>query len=268
MNRITIACLASTLLVCFCVRTLSAEDKPSVPLITLKLDDLGHHSKDPQVAVPPHWQRVTDFLNEEKIKANYGIISETLNDDCPAYIAWLKERAASGMIEFWNHGYYNRFPSENPSAKIGEYLNRPVEQQAESLKKSQELVKEKTGIEMKAFGPHAIQPDANFYPALATRPEIQVVFFYGPPKDVKTGKILIERRAELESPIFKPNPAQLKEKWEKLKSFDYLAVQGHPNTWGDAEFANFKEYIKFLKEQGCRFVTVSEFLTLTGKAKP
>jgi peptidoglycan/xylan/chitin deacetylase (PgdA/CDA1 family) len=260
----------SVLALAFAFDASAAEATPpagGVPIIMLKLDDLVHHTKDPKVAVSPKWQRTADFLAAEGVKANFGIITETLEGDCPAYVEWLKERHASGMLEFWNHGYYGRFPAKDPAAKQGEYLNRTVEEQAASLKKSQDLVKEKTGIVLRAFGPHAMPPDDNLHPALATVPEIVAVWFYGPAKGAKTEKVVIQRRAELEKPIFRPNFANLHDNWEKYKGFDYLALQGHPNSWDDQGFEEFKKVVKFFKEQGCRFMTISEYLATRGAGK-
>ena len=255
------------ILVAYAGRGADEAAKPAAPLILLKLDDLAHAS-DPKVAVSPRFQRTVDFLAEEKIKSNFGIICETFETDCPAFIAWVKERHASGMIEFWNHGYGFKFPNPNPAVKLAEYLGRSSEEQAATLKKSQELVKAKTGIEMRAFGPHAAAIDDNLFPALKTRPEIALVFFYGPTKAMTTDRVVLQRRAELELPIFKPNFANMREHWEKYKSYDYLALQGHPNSWDDQGFENFKQIVKFLREQGCRFVTISEYLATLPQARP
>lgn len=239
----------------------------NAPVVLLKLDDLMH-PKDLKVPVSPGWKRVTDFLAAENVKANYGIICESLEGDCDAYIAWIKERHASGMIEFWNHGYLSKFPNPNPAQKLGEYLGRSSEEQAASLKISQELAKEKLGFDLRAFGPHATPSDDNLFPALRTRPEIVLVWFYGPSKAMTTDKVVLQRRAELELPIFKPNPGNLRDNWAKYQKLDYLALQGHPNSWDDQGFENFKTIVKFLREQGCRFVTASEYLAARPTPKP
>lgn len=232
----------------------------AAPMIMLKLDDLGRWSKDPKAGAPAKWQRVADFVVAEEVKANFGLFAESLEGDCPVYAQWIMDRAASGRFEFWHHGYYNRFPADPKVEKQGEYINRSAEEQAATLRMSIDLVKEKTGLTMRAFGPHGTALDDATYAALTGIPEIQAVWFYGPRKGVTSSTVLIERRAELEKPIFKPNPDQLKQNWEKVKTRDYLAIQGHPGSWDDQGFANFQEAVRFLKAQGCRFVTVSEWM--------
>lgn len=247
--------IAALLLACLAATAADA------PLIMLKLDDLGRWSKDPQASAPAKWQRVVDFVVAEGVKANFGLFAESLEGDCPVYAQWIKDRAASGSFEFWHHGYYNRFPADPAVAKQSEYQNRSAADQAASMRKAIDLVKEKTGLTMRAFGPHGTPLDGTAtYEALAGIPELQVVWFYGPAKGVTTDKVVIERRAELEKPIFKPNPDNLKQGWDKLKARDYLAIQGHPGSWDDQGFANFQEIVRFLKSQGCRFATVSEWL--------
>jgi len=254
---------ATALLVLLCAAAVAADAPPAAakaPLVMLKLDDLARWSKDPKAGAPAKWQRVADFVVAEGVKANFGLFAESLEGDCPVYVQWIKDRAASGSFEFWHHGYYNRFPADPAVAKQGEYVNRSAADQAAIFRKSIDLVKEKTGLTVAAFGPHGTALDGATYEALAGIPEIKAVWFYGPPKGTKASTVLIERRAELEKPIFKPNPDNLKQGWDKVKGRDYIALQGHPGSWDDQGFANFQEVVRFLKAQGCRFVTVSEWL--------
>jgi peptidoglycan/xylan/chitin deacetylase (PgdA/CDA1 family) len=260
--------LAALLLLLVAAAVPAADPAPaaSAPLIMLKLDDLHRWSKDPQATAPAKWQRVVDFVVAEGAKANLGLFAESLEGDCPAWSQWIRDRAASGSFEFWHHGWYNRFPADPKVEKQGEYLNRSAEEQAAILRKSLALVQERTGLVLHAFGPHGTAIDDATYAALAGIPEIRAVWFYGPRKGVDSTTVLIERRAELEKPLFKPNPGNLKQNWDKLKTRDYLAIQGHPGSWDDQGFADFQEIVRFLKSQGCRFVTVSEYLaTRTAK---
>lgn len=235
---------------------------PAAPVVLLKLDDLVRHGKGPQATVSPRWQKTTEFLEGEKIKASYGLLVDSLEGDCPAYVAWFKERAAKGLIEIWDHGFYSRFPAElKVDGRTGENVGASIEDQAALFKKSLDLTKAKLGIDMIAFGPHSTHLDVNTYHALETIPTIRMVWFYGPPKGVKTDKIVIQRLMELEKPLFIPNPEQLKENFEKKRAtLPYVAIQGHPNQWDDERFEKFKQAVLYLRDQGCRFVTPTEYL--------
>lgn len=249
---------------CLAISVLGAADA-SAPMVMLKLDDLHRWSKDPQAPAPEKWRRMAAIVEAEGAKANLGIFAESLEGDCPVYVRWIQERVASGRFEIWHHGYYNRFPADPQVAKQSEYQQRPAADQADSMRKAVDLVRAKTGLVMRAFGPHGTPLDGvETYAALAGIPEIEVVWFYGPAKGVVTDKVVIERRAELEKPIFKPNAGNLKQSWEKLRTRDYLALQGHPGSWDEQGFAEFAEAVRFLAAQGCRFVTVSEWLRSRG----
>ena len=85
------------------VGTLRAADAPAAsaaaPVVLLKLDDLVRSAKKPDATVSPRWQKVTDFLESEKIKGSFGILAECLEGDCPAYVSWIKQptnRQSSG----------------------------------------------------------------------------------------------------------------------------------------------------------------------------
>lgn len=231
--------------------------------VVLKLDDLVRGGAAPTATVSPRWQRTTDFLEGENIKASYGLLCNSLEGDCPAYVEWIKQRASRGLIEIWHHGYYARLlpQSMKVNGRTAEYMGGSVEDQAEMFRKSLKLVKEKTGIEMMAFGPHSTAIDGTTYRALATIPEIKMVFYYGPPKDVPTDKFVVQRLMELEKPLFVPNPDAVRQAFELRKgTAPYFVIQGHPNQWDDARFENFMKAVLYLRDQGCRFVTPSELL--------
>ncbi len=237
-------------------------DPQPAPVVMLKLDDLVRGGKQPDSTVSPRFQRTAEFLETEKIKASFGILVDSLEGECPGYVGWIKQRIAAGYIEIWDHGYYGRFPEElKVDGRTAENEGAPAAVQAALFKKSLALVKEKLGVDMVAFGPHTTKVDGATYEALEGISEIRMVWFYGPPKGMKTSKVVIQRLMELERPLFVPNPDQLEENFEaKRTTLPYVAVQGHPNQWDDKRFEDFKKAVLYLREQGCKFVTPSEYL--------
>ncbi|HEX3134291.1 MAG TPA: hypothetical protein VHX44_12005 [Planctomycetota bacterium] len=241
------------------------------PLVMLKLDDLVRHGKMPESTVSPRWQKVTDFLRAEGVKANFGIICESLAGDCPGYVAWLKQLTADQQIELWNHGWYGKFPQELVTAThTGEFLGASAEEQRVLLEKSLHTVQDKTGIAMVAYGPHAsplVGPDAAAaYAALAQIPQYKLVFYYAPPAGTVTDNVVVPRLMELEKPLFVPNADNIRASFEtKGRTLPLITLQGHPNQWDDLRFDQFAASVRYLKEQGCRFVTVSEYLATLAK---
>lgn len=239
----------------------AAEPAPAAtgPVVMLKLDDVTR--------VTPRWQRTADFLEAEGVPANFGVIGDGLERDDPALAAWIKERHAKGTVQFWHHGYASKYPDRDEAkGKKGEFEGTGYDVQLKAFTRTQELAQAKLGFQFTAFGPHWSGTDADTYRALAQRPEIKAVWFYAPKPPATTAAIVIERRMELEKPLFVPNPTAVMEAFEKKgRKLDYIALQGHADQWDDARFAAFKEAVRYLKAQGCRFMTLDAFLASRAK---
>lgn len=223
----------------------AAEKKP---VIILKLDDV--------VKLSPQWKKCAEFLKAEQVKAGFGIIGFGLENPSPELVAWIKDLHASGLIEFWNHGYRNR----NAKDPKGEFEEEDMQLQLASLKKTQDLAKEKLGITLHAFGPHWSGTNAATADALKQVPEITSVFYYT--TEVKSPSwFVFKRDFVIEEPLFVPNLANIQKKYAQLASTrDYFCLQGHANQWDDKRFEEFTRIVKFFKEQGCTFMTPTEYV--------
>lgn len=251
-----IARLCAILVLCQAAALAAEPVKPAAPVVMLKLDDVTR--------VTPRWKKAAEFIAAEGLKANFGIINSPLEQDDPVLTAWVREQARSGTIEFWCHGYDAKFVHDKDHK--GEFEGTGYDAQLHALTRSQELAKQRFGAEYAAFGPHWSGTDADTFKALDQIPGIKAVFFYAPKPPATTTKIIIERRMELEKPIFHPNPDEVKARFEAVgRKSDYIALQGHADQWDDQRFADFQTAVRYLKDQGCRFVTVSEWLA--GRAK-
>jgi peptidoglycan/xylan/chitin deacetylase (PgdA/CDA1 family) len=229
-----------------------AEAGETPQVIVLKLDDVVAYRSPDGSPVSSRWQRITNFLKERNIKASYGIIGFSLEEDNQAYFDWIRNLHESGLIEFWNHGYRNRKATD----KTGEFEGSFEEQKA-ALERTQRLAKEKLGLELRTFGPHWSGTNEATARALDGIPEIKI-WFYGP-KD--SSKFVFPRFLTLENPIFVPDPARFKELYERVgQDKRCLALQGHPNAWDDKRWEGFVKIIGFLKSRGCVFMTPSEYM--------
>jgi peptidoglycan/xylan/chitin deacetylase (PgdA/CDA1 family) len=103
--------------------------------------------------------------------------------------------------------------------------------------------------------------DEDAWKALAEQPEIRLVF-WKIPEGKMPGVFAATHRMPFESAALKPDLQKFKEQYERVvKGRDYIYIQGHPNAWKEEEdFEAFKGMVRFLKGQGVRFMTVSEFL--------
>ena len=246
---------AAAVLACFLIGPVvnggeSSEKAPQI--IVLKLDDVTAQGGRGSVPVSSRWQRVTDFIEKNKLKAAYGIIGWSLEQDNPVYFAWLKDLHNKGIIEFWNHGYRDRKNED----KTGEFEG-PFAEQKTALEKTQRLAKEKLGIELRAFGPHWSGTNRDTAKALEGVPEIKMCFY--DPQGAR--QFVFERVLVLENPTFVPDFEKFRQLYEKnATDKPCLALQGHPNAWDDKRWEGFVKIIEFLKSRGCVFVTPSEYL--------
>lgn len=114
-----------------------------------------------------------------------------------------------------------------------------------------------------AFGPHAGGLNEAAWQALADRPEIRLVFA-SPPPQFKDRFIVATHQVRLDYENLLPDKDKFIANWErKGKNLPCIVVQSHPNTWKeDRHFEQFKGAVLFLKEKGCRFMIVSEYVAM------
>ncbi|MCF7974957.1 MAG: hypothetical protein K9N55_14155 [Phycisphaerae bacterium] len=233
------------------LESLKTPDKAPQKII-LKLDDVVAAPSSDASPVSPRWRRVTEFLSDSNLKASFGIIGYSLEQDNKAYFDWIAAAKKSGLVEFWHHGYRQR-KATDPTGEFEESF----EVQKIALERTQALAKEKLGITFTCFGPHWSGTNEHTIRALEGIPEI-TMWFYGPQE---TSKFAFERVLTLEDPVHVPDFAKFKATYDRV-AFDkpYLALQGHPNSWDDERWDNFVQIIDFLKSKGCVFVTPSDYL--------
>jgi peptidoglycan/xylan/chitin deacetylase (PgdA/CDA1 family) len=147
------------------------------PVIIIKVDDLRQQNDK----VHERWQRLVDFAKERKLKINIGIITDSLEGDHPNYVKWIKEQRATGLIEFWDHGFDHREWTEN-GVKLQEFKGPSYEQQREHLTRSATLAREKLGFSFQTFGAPFNATDANTARALKEIPDYKV-WLYGDKND-------------------------------------------------------------------------------------
>jgi len=237
------------------------ELSPQRRVVLLKLDDVVGVA---QTGVSPRWQQVTEFLESNHIAASYGIIGESLAPENEAYFAWLKARVDAGFIEFWNHGYRFRFDAAAAQAR-GEFDGTTAAAQGESIRQTQTLAQQRIGVALRGFGPHASAVDQHTFVLLDEQSEIDYVWFYKPVDQGMHRPYVIERRVELEAPIFHPKFEAFRKRIDRATGTDdYVALQGHPNEWDEVGFAAFQRIVQWLRQSGASFCRPSD-LTAAGE---
>jgi peptidoglycan/xylan/chitin deacetylase (PgdA/CDA1 family) len=226
-------------------------------VIIFKFDDVIAGWENKGDVVPPRWQRMTQFIEKNRLKGSSGVICESLEGDNPAYFEWLKEHRAKGAMEFWHHGYHMRKAEE----KTGEFDQGTWQEHKAILERGERLAKEKLGFEFAAFGPHWSSTTAATDRALEAVPQIRV-WLYGPKKPKYFSRLSLPRVMALEDPIFVPDFDKFQRTYQKrAAALDVLVLQGHPDQWKvEEKWQGFERIVEFLKSKGCVFMTPSEYL--------
>ena len=223
------------------------------PVIILKLDDLGASN----IA---GFQKVADECASLGVKCSFGVIANRTmagtkpsdyQNNANGVFSKMREWYQQG-IEIWNHGYYH---------VREEFSTNTYEQQLADFKSAQNLIKEATGITMTAFGSPFNNSTAETQKMIYENfPEIKVVMFAPNTDNVNPNSLYLNDRVNLEKDtgVIYDSGIAIAD-YEAKKTADCLVLQGHPASWSDESYENFRKIIEHMKADGCTFMTPSEY---------
>ena len=227
--------------------TFFTHPKPSYQII-IKADDLRNINHN-----------ITEFdklINDEKIKVSYGIIGGTFdnNKSNKALARYIKHKNNDEHYHFFNHGYTHICNQKN---YVDEF-RKSKDEQTKSLKTTQNIVKNKTGVTLDTFGAPCNEINDDTTIALNELPEIKY-WYYGK-SDFE--RINFKRFINIENGVGNPDFYFLKSNLENLKlKNDIIVLQIHPNMWDKNQFLHFRVCIKYLKSLGAEFITPKDIKT-------
>lgn len=227
--------------------TFFTNPKPTYQVI-IKADDLR--------GVNPNITKLDKLIEDENIKISYGIIGSSFDDNKSnkTLAKYIKQKNNSEHYHFFNHGYTHICNREN---YIDEF-KKSKEDQTESLKTTQNIVKNKTGVTLDTFGAPCNEINENTTTVLNESPEIKY-WYYGNPE---YKRINLKRIINIENGVGNPDFYFLKDNWKNLKSKnDIIVLQVHPNMWDKNQFLHFRVCIKYLKSLGAEFITPKDIKT-------
>ena len=245
-----------------CLSEGASGDSNTAPFVILKLDDLRYE----QGLVHSGWIQVMNFLDKEGVIGTVGLIGESLEEENVAYFDWIKERDSAGF-EIWNHGYCHCKPMVDGEEKR-EFKGTTASFQLSQLTKTQDLAKEKLGIDLRSFGAPYNATDASTAQVLDRIPALEVWMY----KETKapTSKYVLKRisKVNIEYPVHIPDFDKFKEGYLAFQDESVLVIQGHPRSWVEnpERFDEFKKIVLFLKEKKVQFITPYNYYLQQGKA--
>jgi len=223
--------------------------------IVFKLDDLKYVEGGP---VSEPWDAFASLIMEKKIPASIGIIGNSLELGNEEYFNWIRERNESGYFEFWNHGYEHSRIIRNDQ-EIYEFSRSSLQDQVSTLRKTQDLAREKLGFEFVTFGAPFNRIDQNTVSALEEFPEIRI-WLYGR-AEAKTTKVLSRTPTlGIEYPVHKPVFYHFWNNYYFRSSEPVITIQGHPNSWSEHRLREFERIVDYLQEIGVPIIKPSSLI--------
>lgn len=221
-----------------------AEERPKKMAI-IKADDIrGSTDK---------WNRFFTLSKEKGVKVSAGIVCQSLQDAKPDYFKWLKTLQASGDVEFWNHGWDHKRWTAEDGKELREFSGTGYEHQKKHFNQSQALMKKVLGTAPAAFGSPYNSIDTDTIKVFNEAPALRLVFGYSKTKVGK--KLLAPMLLKGESDgTGKPNFEKFKDEYSKKKNLSFMAIQFHPNNFGDEHLAEYGRILDFMIAEGWTFV--------------
>jgi len=221
-------------------------------LVFLKADDIRYHS---YWNISPKWIRFFDYIKEKNIKANLGLIGNSLEEGDDIYCSSLMEINEYENFEFWNHGFTHKLNGTNDEGeKYHEFWNTSYEEQKQHLLKTQDLAKEKLGITLHGFGAPGNNIDDNTVAALEEIPDIKF-WYYG---NENSNKLVFPRRIRVETSTGVADYDKFIA--DSRVNDDILTLEIHPACWDDPNrYEEFKKVIDYLMAKDVTFMTGYEY---------
>ncbi len=213
------------------------------PVIVLKFDDLG------KAASVTGFDRIAKILEEKNITGSFGIVANHFASASNASVFPYVQKWDEQGIEMWSHGY--KHTKE-------EFSTDPYETQYENFKNALDIVKEKTGVEIKVFGsPHNNSGRDTLIMVKDNFPEINT-FFHGFVDDNVSSVYHLRNHCGIEVSTGVTDYNYFLLEYSQQKYHSHLFVQTHPGQWKDADFENFEKMLDYLIADGCTFMTPSQ----------
>lgn len=221
--------------------------------IVIKADDLIKYDKNVK--------RFNNIIKKENIKANWGIVANSLENADEDYIDFIKN-SDKDRFGFFNHGYTHSMKVTPQDKIVCEFGGKTMQEQLRYLKDAQKLVKDKTGLALNAFGAPCNQINLETKKALEQIDDIKIWYFGMDAKD----KIILKRYSEIEISVGKPSYQYFIKKTAKYLLDEnsnkalVITYQIHPNSWNTKDRREFRKIVKFLKNSGASFILQDDML--------
>ncbi|MBP6875266.1 MAG: polysaccharide deacetylase family protein [Candidatus Eisenbacteria bacterium] len=226
-------------------------------IIILKADDFVFSPYEPS-GFTPGWAMFIDYIRAQGLKASIGIPGQRIMAGHDEFFAALGEMQASGVFEFFNHGWDHVLNQvDERSIPYSEFWHTSYEQQLEHLRATQDLLARRAGIVLRGFGAPGNVFDSSTRRALDQVEEIEYWVFGSPP----TRKLVLPYHPiKIEEICAQPDYEVFRSTYDPAVSC--IVYQIHPWFWTHEQLSELARCVQDLQGMGVTFMLPGEYCTL------
>jgi peptidoglycan/xylan/chitin deacetylase (PgdA/CDA1 family) len=212
------------------------------------------------------WDRFFALSTNKGVKVSAGIICESLQDEKPAYCAWLKKYQSSGLVEFWNHGWDHKKWEADKGKEVKEFAGSGYAHQKKHYQQSQAIMKKVLGVAPIAFGTPYNASDADTSKVMKEDPNLRLYFCNvgKAHESILSAQMIL--RGEPDG-AGKPDFKKFKADYVSKKKVSFTVLQFHPNNFSDEHFSEYSKILDFMLAEGWTFVLPFEYVAHQEKKK-
>lgn len=220
-------------------------------VVILKFDDLGAKGYN-------GFKTVYEYCKANGVHIAFGAIGDSSEALSAEQWAEIKTWTENG-VEIWHHGAYHSI-NRNVDPYVADFQGKTAEEYIKNIKSVVDLYAAH-GIEITSVGaPYNLNDDLFLDTLNKEFPNITSVMYGKDAKKIFNGYIL-GNRINIESGTGTPSLDTLKTSYAKAANYNYMVIQMHPGSYTDeAKLSEMVASIEYLKEQGCIFMTPTEYV--------
>lgn len=238
-----------------CAATAAAASAEARKIAIIKADDV----RSPTTK----WDRFVTVSQARGVKVSLGIICDSLADASPAYLAWLRAHAASGQVEFWNHGWDHKRWTDDQGNELREFKGSGRAHQNKHYHDAKAAFTAALGSPPAAFGAPYNAVDEDTLAILNADADLKLYFGYNARGITRAVVAPMALRGEHDG-TGKPNFEKFLAEYKTKPALNFVALQFHPQNFAEEHFVAYTRILDFLLSEGWSFLLPGEYVALPG----
>ncbi|MEO1530159.1 MAG: hypothetical protein AAFX06_32570 [Planctomycetota bacterium] len=220
--------------------------------IVIKADDFGRHDH------LDCWKRFVDIAHGLGVPVAIGVVGSHLTSIERERLDWIAQ-IPPDLVEWWNHGFSHEGHSDSLTT---EFVQKAMAEQADSIRRTQSLMKDKLKIDATTFGAPFNRNDKNTESALRSVRDLKYWFFpLNAPQSESLIAIGARPRFRIENSRHQLCENDLCNVSQELSELNagISPLQLHPGKWTKSSLLQLRELIARVTDCGAEFVLPRDY---------